>query len=393
MATNKQTAREKITLRDQVPARTITINPFATYGAQFGVNVYAPNGVLVDLADLLNTAGETPGSSEFVYWIQIQEIPPNIQALAAATGTGLYTITGAGTSATREIQGTVGRITVANGSGVAGDPGVDLAVVPDSGVGAALVKITRDTFGRVTGMEAALVGDLADVDLTGLADGDVLVWDAATSTWKPGAGGGGGGVWGTITGTLSDQTDLWAALESKLESIVAGTGIDVDATDPKNPIVSISGSVLSVIASALQPGDNVSDLVNDAGYLTSLGPMAPLLIQASAALTAGDFIRIHDSGGARVRPADRSTALADGRADGFVLANVLLAATATVYQSGVNTALAGLTPGVQYVLDNAGGVVDLASLPAVAGEILQCLGVASSATALAVNIDEPILRG
>ena len=36
------------------------------------------------------------------------------------------------------------------------------------------------------------VADLTDVDLTGLADGDVLVWDSAGSQWVPGEGGGGG---------------------------------------------------------------------------------------------------------------------------------------------------------------------------------------------------------
>lgn len=35
--------------------------------------------------------------------------------------------------------------------------------------------------------------------------------------------GGGGGTWGSITGTLSDQTDLWAALNGKEATIAAGT--------------------------------------------------------------------------------------------------------------------------------------------------------------------------
>lgn len=58
--------------------------------------------------------------------------------------------------------------------------------------------------------------DLDDVDTSGAQDGDALVYDADTSTWKPGAGGGGGAAWGGITGTLSDQTDLQAALDAKL---------------------------------------------------------------------------------------------------------------------------------------------------------------------------------
>jgi hypothetical protein len=36
--------------------------------------------------------------------------------------------------------------------------------------------------------------DLADVDMTGKADGDAVVWDAADSLWKPGGAGGGAKV-------------------------------------------------------------------------------------------------------------------------------------------------------------------------------------------------------
>lgn len=45
-----------------------------------------------------------------------------------------------------------------------------------------------------------------------------------------------------------------------IQSIVAGTNIAVDDTDPANPIVSSTG---------LQSGDNISELVNDVGYITS----------------------------------------------------------------------------------------------------------------------------
>lgn len=49
-------------------------------------------------------------------------------------------------------------------------------------------------------------------------------------------------TWGGITGTLSDQTDLQAALNGKVSSVVAGTNVTVDNSDPQNPIVSASGS-------------------------------------------------------------------------------------------------------------------------------------------------------
>lgn len=44
--------------------------------------------------------------------------------------------------------------------------------------------------------------------------GTLQQWDGAS--WTAVGGGGGGGVWGSITGTLSDQTDLQSALDSRI---------------------------------------------------------------------------------------------------------------------------------------------------------------------------------
>ena len=52
-------------------------------------------------------------------------------------------------------------------------------------------------------------------------------WDreevVATNAISEGGGGGGGGSWGSITGTLSDQTDLQTALDAKADSADLGT--------------------------------------------------------------------------------------------------------------------------------------------------------------------------
>lgn len=45
-------------------------------------------------------------------------------------------------------------------------------------------------------------------------DGDTYQWDGGWTVFA-GGGGGGGAAWGSITGTLSDQTDLQAALDAK----------------------------------------------------------------------------------------------------------------------------------------------------------------------------------
>ncbi len=102
---------------------------------------------------------------------------------------------------------------------------------------------------------------------------------------------------------------------------------------------------------------------------------------ASENLVAGDFVHLHNNGGAlNVRKADATTNAKP--ANGFVLANVTSAANATVYLlSQTNTARSGLTIGSEYYLSTtAGGVTTTA--PSATGNIVQRLGVAVSATAI-----------
>lgn len=58
------------------------------------------------------------------------------------------------------ITGTALQIDVANGSAAAGLPTISLADLPNSGVGAALSKFTRDPKGRVLGTQSATTDDL-----------------------------------------------------------------------------------------------------------------------------------------------------------------------------------------------------------------------------------------
>ena len=108
------------------------------------------------------------------------------------------------------------------------------------------------------------------------------------------------------------------------------------------------------------------------------------IIEASEALSAGNFVNIwSDSGSVKVRLADNSNGRA---ADGFVLDAVSSSANATVYPlDGTNSELTGLTPGAEYWLGTAGGVTntpldetDVAN----ANKISQYLGKAKSATEL-----------
>lgn len=63
-----------------------------------------------------------------------------------------------------------------------------------------------------------------DVDYYAISSAEVDIWGALGSVSK-GGGGGGGASWGSITGTLSSQTDLQSALDAKQDDLVSGTNI------------------------------------------------------------------------------------------------------------------------------------------------------------------------
>ena len=150
----------------------------------------------------------------------------------------------------------------------------------------------------------------------------------------------------------------------------------------------------------LESGIDVSAGAGDAGKIiktdssglidpTFLPSTGDISLEASEALSAGDYVNIFDdSGTAKMRLADNS----NGRtADGYVLSAVSAAATGVIksLHTGVNSALSGLTVGSRYFLGTAGGVVT--SAPTGSGDTVQCLGVAKSATELYQQPEDPVL--
>lgn len=125
-------------------------------------------------------------------------------------------------------------------------------------------------------------------------------------------------TWGNISGTLSNQTDLQDALDAKQDVLTAGTGISIEnnvisntqtsaewgnitgtlsnQTDLQNELNTLSGGISDInqtigtygdivtydaadfatsaqgtlASTALQPNDNITELVNNAGYITGI---------------------------------------------------------------------------------------------------------------------------
>lgn len=111
-------------------------------------------------------------------------------------------------------------------------------------------------------------------------------------------------------------------------------------------------------------------------------------ITASEALSAGDFVNIWNSTGAKVRKADASTS--GKEAHGFVLSSVLITATATVFFEGSNTGVTGLTPGVVYLSASTPGLAT-STAPSATGQTVQRLGVATSTTSVSFEPTVPIV--
>ncbi len=207
-------AKKRVPLH-QNPRGFVDVDPDATNGAQVGVNLRGPDGQILTAAQVINPTGGSsggPSSIASTIWKLIREVPSNIQKLAALIGAGfaarqsngdwalrslqegtgidianpdgdagnptigLEDVANSGTgtllAVTRDgkgrvtgtrpatITGTANQIGVANGDAAAGLPTISLADLANSGVGAALVKITRDTKGRVSGTQSATTDDL-----------------------------------------------------------------------------------------------------------------------------------------------------------------------------------------------------------------------------------------
>lgn len=106
----------------------------------------------------------------------VQAQSAELSAVAALASTGVLVRTGAGAYAQRQLAGTAGRIAVANPTGVAGNPTIDLVTLTDAG-GGSFKKIATDAYGRVAGTSNVAAGDI-----TALVDSVYGRLDGATFT-------------------------------------------------------------------------------------------------------------------------------------------------------------------------------------------------------------------
>jgi hypothetical protein len=175
-------------------------------------------------------------------------------------------------------------------------------------------------------------------------------------------------------------------------SVSAGAG-SVD----KIPSLNASG----VLDSTIVNSKNTSAGAGDAGKLVALdssgkidSTMMPTGIGADSAtfttteiIAAGAHVNIFNSTGAKARNADAS----NGReAHGFTILGAASAASCVVFFEGTNTAVSAKTPGATQFLSGTTPGASTETAPTTAGQIVQRLGVATSATTINFEPQPPI---
>lgn len=139
------------------PTGFVAVENGATAGSVVGLDLYWPDGALVTVDDLRAPAATPSTDYPITYWRLIQEIPPNVTALADTSTTGIYVVTGPGTSATRGLLPGPG-INITFSNGVAGDPTIahadtsSVANISASFTGSTVpgeISFTFDQFGHV----------------------------------------------------------------------------------------------------------------------------------------------------------------------------------------------------------------------------------------------------
>lgn len=93
-----------------------------------------------------------------------------------------------------------------------------------------------------------------------------LIGDSCITSWPS----GGGGTWGSITGTLSDQTDLQAALDAKLSTTTAASTYYLQT----NPAGYITSAALTPYLSTTTAAATYYPLTNPAGYTSNTGTIS-----------------------------------------------------------------------------------------------------------------------
>jgi len=187
-------------------------------------------------------------------------------------------------------------------------------------------------------------------------------------------------VSGQLTEEAAVSTSAGAGDADKIPALNAGGVLDPSIVNAK--VVSTGASDAGKVAQ-LDGGGRLDISVMPTGMGADTAT-----ITASEALADGDLVNIYNNGGTpAVRKADASAA--GKEAMGFVKANVSANGAATVYFEGTNDHVTGQTGGRAYLSATTPGKATNTP-PTGSGQVVQCVGFVTAATALNFQYNAPI---
>lgn len=185
---------------------------------------------------------------------------------------------------------------------------------------------------------------LHDTNINSPTNNQVLKYNSTTKLWENGAASG-GGTWGSITGTLSDQTDLQTALNLKLDSTTAASTyqpLDSDLTTlagltatTNNFIVSVGSAWASRTPAQVKTTLAIAN--TDVSGLGTLSTQNGTFSGTSSGTNTGDqnlFSNIPVSGQTTVTANSATTALTLVGAGGLTITTDNTTKTITFTQAG-----------------------------------------------------------
>jgi hypothetical protein len=195
---------------------------------------------------------------------------------------------------------------------------------------------------------------------------------------------------GTASTTKYIKNNLGALTEEPALTTSAGAG-----DSNRVPALNASGILDDTIinASATGVANKIAKLDGNGRLDITMMPTGiaadTVSVVSSENLLAGDLVNIYNNGGtANCRKADASTT--GKEAHGYVLAATTSPAAATIYFEGSNTQMTTLTAGRQYLSATTAGRTTTTA-PSAAGQIVQRVGFATSATSMNFQSGTPVV--
>lgn len=256
----------------------------SSYGNQVtqGWRITSAGGVDADTLDGLNSTA-------------FQLVDSDLSALAGISGTGLYVVTGTGTSSVRSIAAGSSKISVSNGSGVAGNPTIDVveANLTLTNLGGTL-SVAKGGTGNTSTVQGGVVYGASASQLSTTpvgATGYVLKSNgSAPPTWVDPATLVGTVSYATTAGTAGSAT--YANQLSTARTIALGTGATGTATSfdgSTNITIPVTALNADYLTAGTVPANRVlwnriSDLYNGVASFTNPSPITTAIVTARPSL-------------------------------------------------------------------------------------------------------------